>query len=69
MTLQLRYANGACSFVPHAMLELAGATFEPVVIRLGGVHCGPLDAYALTLLRWGTIAGIRLMGLRHRTRR
>ena len=25
---------------------------------LGGVHCGPLDAYALTLLRWGTIAGI-----------
>ena len=25
---------------------------------LGGVRCGPLDAYALTLLRWGTIAGI-----------
>ncbi|MFT4195498.1 glutathione S-transferase family protein, partial [Ottowia sp.] len=25
---------------------------------LGGVHCGPLDAYALTLLRWGSIAGI-----------
>ena len=25
---------------------------------LGGVHCGPLDTYALTLLRWGTIAGI-----------
>ena len=25
---------------------------------LGGVHVGPLDAYALTLLRWATIAGI-----------
>ena len=181
MTLKLYYAPGACSFVPHAMLEIAGATFEPMAIRLhkneqrnpdylalnargqvpvlvdgdavitqlmaivayidarfpehafvpkeplararfvealawmnntvhptfthifmphkftedaaaqqaiktqalaqyrqqlgelqalvqrahaagqdwlGGVHCGPLDAYALTLLRWGTIAGI-----------
>ena len=25
---------------------------------LSGVHCGPLDTYALTLLRWGSIAGI-----------
>lgn len=25
---------------------------------LGGAHFGPLDAYALTLTRWGTIAGI-----------
>jgi glutathione S-transferase len=25
---------------------------------LGGEHFGPLDAYALTLLRWGSIAGI-----------
>ena len=25
---------------------------------LGGEHFGPLDAYALTLTRWGTIAGI-----------
>ena len=25
---------------------------------LGGAHFGPLDAYALTLLRWGGIAGI-----------
>lgn len=181
MTLKLYYAPGACSFVPHAMLEIAGATFEPLAIKLhkneqnspeylalnargqvpvlvdggeaitqlmalvayidarfpeagfvprdalararfvealawmnntvhptfthifmphkftddaaaqqaiktqalaqyrqqlgelqalvqrahaagqdwlGGVHCGPLDAYALTLLRWGTIAGI-----------
>jgi glutathione S-transferase len=34
MTLKLYYATGACSFVPHAMLELAGATFEPVPVKL-----------------------------------
>lgn len=34
MTLKLYYAPGACSFVPHTMLELAGATFEPVAIKL-----------------------------------
>ena len=34
MTLKLYYASGACSFVPHTMLELAGATFEPVPVKL-----------------------------------
>ncbi len=34
MTLKLYYAPGACSFVPHAMLEMAGATFEPLPIKL-----------------------------------
>ncbi|MDR2153995.1 MAG: glutathione S-transferase family protein [Burkholderiaceae bacterium] len=34
MPLKLYYASGACSFVPHTMLELAGATFEPVAIKL-----------------------------------
>ena len=34
MTLKLYYAPGACSFVPHSMLELAGATFEPTPIKL-----------------------------------
>ena len=34
MTLKLYYAPGACSFVPHSMLELAGATFEPAAIKL-----------------------------------
>lgn len=34
MSLKLFFAPGACSFVPHAMLELAGATFEPMPIRL-----------------------------------
>jgi glutathione S-transferase len=30
---------------------------------MGGAHFGPLDAYALTLLRWGSIAGIDPEGL------
>lgn len=34
MTLKLYYAPGACSFVPHAMLSLAGAAFEPISIKL-----------------------------------
>mgnify|MGYP006184189041 FL=1 len=34
MSLKLFYAPGACSFVPHAMLELAGAPFEPVAVKL-----------------------------------
>ena len=34
MTLKLYYASGACSFVPHTMLEMAGATFEPVAVKL-----------------------------------
>lgn len=34
MTLKLYFAPGACSFVPHALLEIAGATFEPVLVKL-----------------------------------
>lgn len=34
MSLKLFYAPGACSFVPHAMLELAGVPFEPVAVKL-----------------------------------
>jgi glutathione S-transferase len=34
MTLKLHFAPGACSFVPHVMLEMAGATFEPVLVKL-----------------------------------
>lgn len=33
-TLQLYFSPGACSFVPHAMLEAAGATFEPKMVKL-----------------------------------
>ncbi|TSE28322.1 Glutathione S-transferase GST-4.5 [Tepidimonas thermarum] len=34
MSLTLYYAPGACSFVPHAALELAGADFEPALVKL-----------------------------------
>ena len=34
MSLKFFYAPGACSFVPHSMLELAGAEFEPVMVKL-----------------------------------
>jgi glutathione S-transferase len=34
MSLKLYYASGACSFVPHTALELAGATYEPAPIKL-----------------------------------
>ena len=34
MSLKLYYAPGACSFVPHALLELSGAAFEPMLVKL-----------------------------------
>ncbi|WP_374669297.1 glutathione S-transferase family protein [Ramlibacter sp.] len=34
MSLKLYYAPGACSFVPHALLETAGAAFEPLQVKL-----------------------------------
>jgi len=34
MNLKLYYAPGACSFVPHALLELSGAAFEPALVKL-----------------------------------
>jgi glutathione S-transferase len=34
MSLKLYFAPGACSFVPHALLEAAGAPFEPVMVKL-----------------------------------
>ena len=42
MTIRLHYAPGACSFVPHVGLELAGEVFEPVLVRLHkGEHLTP----------------------------
>jgi len=32
--LQLYFAPGACSFVPHVALEAAGAPFEPKLVKL-----------------------------------
>lgn len=34
MPLQLYYGPGACSFVPHTLLESAGADYEPVLVKL-----------------------------------
>ena len=42
MALKLYFSPGACSFVPHCLLELAGASFEPVMIKLHkGEHRQP----------------------------
>lgn len=34
MAMKLYFAPGACSFVPHTLLETAGADFEPVMVKL-----------------------------------
>lgn len=34
MTLKLYYGPGACSFVPHVLLEATGEAFEPVMVKL-----------------------------------
>jgi len=32
MSLKLYFAPGACSFVPHTLLETTGEAFEPVLV-------------------------------------
>ena len=34
MSMKLYFAPGACSFVPHSLLEASGAPFEPVLVKL-----------------------------------
>jgi glutathione S-transferase len=34
MAMKLYFAPGACSFVPHSLLEMAGAECEPVMVKL-----------------------------------
>ena len=34
MSLKLFFAPGACSFVPHVLLEKSGAPFEPTMVKL-----------------------------------
>jgi glutathione S-transferase len=34
MSVKLYFSPGACSFVPHTLLEMAGAEFEPVMVKL-----------------------------------
>lgn len=44
MSTTLYFAPGACSFVPHCLLELSGAAYEPMMVKL---HKGEqsTDAY------------------------
>jgi glutathione S-transferase len=42
MTMKLYFAPGACSFVPHVLLEAAGAPYEPTNVKLHkGEHQTP----------------------------
>jgi glutathione S-transferase len=34
MALKLYFGPGACSFVPHTLLEASGAPFEPILVKL-----------------------------------
>lgn len=34
MSLKLYFSPGACSFVPHSLLQLSGASYEPVMVKL-----------------------------------
>jgi glutathione S-transferase len=34
MTMKLYFGPGACSFVPHTLLEASGEPFEPVMVKL-----------------------------------
>jgi glutathione S-transferase len=34
MSLSLYFGPGACSFVPHTLLEASGAAYEPVLVKL-----------------------------------
>lgn len=34
MSMKLFFAPGACSFVPHVLLEMSGAPFEPTLVKL-----------------------------------
>ena len=34
MSIHLYFSPGACSFVPHLMLEKAGVPFEPIMVKL-----------------------------------
>ena len=34
MSLKLYFAPGACSFVPHCLLQLSGVDYEPAMVKL-----------------------------------
>jgi glutathione S-transferase len=47
MTMKLYFAPGACSFVPHALLETIGEPYEPVMVKL---HKGEQKEAAFTAI-------------------
>lgn len=47
MTLKLYFAPGACSFVPHSLLEMSGQPFEPLMVKL---HKGEQNEPAFTAI-------------------
>jgi glutathione S-transferase len=47
MTLKLYFAPGACSFVPHTLLETIGEPYEPVMVKL---HKGEQKEAAFTAI-------------------
>lgn len=47
MTMKLYYAPGACSFVPHSLLETIGASYEPILVKL---HKGEQKEPAFTAI-------------------
>lgn len=49
MSLQLYFAPGACSFVPHVMLELSGAAYEPLLVKLHKGEQNSADYKAINL--------------------
>jgi glutathione S-transferase len=58
VNLQLYFAPGACSFVPHVGLEERVQKMLPQSGYWLGERVSFLDAYAVTLFRWGGFAGI-----------
>jgi glutathione S-transferase len=47
MTMKLYFAPGACSFVPHTLLETIGAPYEPMLVKL---HKGEQKEPAFTAI-------------------
>ncbi len=47
MTMKLYFSPGACSFVPHALLETIGEPYEPVLVKL---HKGEQKEAAFTAI-------------------
>ena len=58
MSLTLYFAPGACSFVPHCLLEASGVAYEPTMVKLhkGEQYDAPTrpSTHAAKCLCWWT---------------